>query len=148
MNHCRMRMRFYRASATLLLVLIACPGSFAAKKKADVDPRLKNIHSIFIAGNNPTTINARQNITDERFVRRFKVCFNLAEKADQADATLEISESRSRPNLYVDSTYASGTLTLKTGELVWSYTLRFPEDVANLRAVGILAQLRKAVCGN
>jgi hypothetical protein len=142
-------MRFYRLGTTLLLVLITCPGSFGAKKKAaEVDPRLKNLHSIFIAGNNPTAINTRNNATDGRSIRRLKVCFGVAEKPDLADATLEIGETVSRPTVYADSTYASASLTLKTGELVWSYTEGIPEDVANLRAVGVILALRKVVCGN
>ena len=139
-------MRFYRLGTTLLLVLIASTGSFGAKKKAGVDPRLKNVHSIFIAGNNPTAIDARANVTDERSIRRLKACFSLAGKPDLADATLEIGESVSRSNVYADSTYASASLTLKTGELVWTYAERFPEDVANLRAVGVILALRNAVC--
>jgi len=141
-------MRFPRAGATLLLALIGVVCAAGAKKKPDSDARLKNIHSIFIAGNNPTAINARADVTDERFVRRLKICFSVAEKPDQADATLEISEVPAPSKVYADSMNASGSLTLRTGELIWSFTPPFPEDVANLRATFLVSALRRAVCGN
>ena len=52
-------------------------------------------------------------MTADRSGRRLKLCFGLAEKADQADGRLEIGESTSESKVYTDSTYASGFLSLK-----------------------------------
>lgn len=102
--------------AAALIILLA---PFALLTKDHPDERLKSVSSIFVSGNNQAAEGARQAI------KNGKTCFVLADKAVGADATLEIANENQSMGGHIGalggrSSVVSGTLTLSTGELVWS----------------------------
>lgn len=92
------------------LVLASCTLTLAEDGK--VDPRLRQVKSIFISGNNKQAIEARKKVTTG------KACFTLAAKAADADAVLEVKEAQEDAILHTRG--ASAELTLKSGEMIWS----------------------------
>jgi hypothetical protein len=106
----------------LLAVLVGIPGLAPCKDKPDA--RLMTVTTVFVAGNNQAAEKARATL------RNGKTCLALATKADAADATLDISaESQTMGGMMGGfggrNWVASGTLTLKSGDLIWSYSSRF-----------------------
>jgi len=105
--------------AVTLLILTAA----AASCKDKPDPRLATVNTVFVAGNNQASEKARETL------RSGKTCLSLAMKADDADATLGISaESQSMGGQFGGfggrAWVVSGTLTLKSGDLIWSRSTR------------------------
>lgn len=88
------------------------------------DPRLRTVTSVFVAGNNQAAEKARATL------RGGRTCLTLAEKAADADAILEVTVDMQTQGGRVGavggrSWIASGTLTLRSGELIWSRSERF-----------------------
>jgi hypothetical protein len=81
-------------------------------KDAAHDPRLRTVKSVFISGNNKQAMEARKKMLSG------KACFTVASKATDADAVLEVKEAQEDGIL--NTRGASGELTLKSGEIVWS----------------------------
>lgn len=106
----------------LVLVFFLLPALSPCKEKPD--PRLNDVASVFVAGNNQAAEKARVAI------RNGKSCFTLAGKAADADAVLEIkadteTQGGTFGSLGARTWIASATLTLKSGDLVWSKSERF-----------------------
>jgi hypothetical protein len=121
----------------LMLSLIAAAAiPNAATCKDRPDPRLGTVGAVFVAGNNQAAEKARETL------RGGKTYLSLAMNADSADATLEIAaESQSMGGGFGSfggrTWIASGNLTLKSGDLVWSRSERFSDDP--LRSGGKIA---------
>jgi len=86
------------------------------------------VTAIFITGNNQAAEGARHELEGKR------TCFTLATKADDADAVLAIDASTQSEGSESGGLgggfggrhwIVSGTLTLKSGDLVWSHSERF-----------------------
>lgn len=104
--------------------VLAIAPAWIANGKDKPDPRVQAVTSIFVAGNNQAAEKARS------LLRGGKTCFVLADRAADADAVLEITaESQTKGgmigSLGARNWIASGTLTLKSGELIWSKSERF-----------------------
>jgi len=74
------------ARFAIVLFLLASPA--VGKRKEDkVDPRLKQIHTIFLKG----AFAAMKEVQDNRAEIEKDSCLKLAENADAADATVKVS---------------------------------------------------------
>jgi hypothetical protein len=87
---------------------------------------LKGVNSVFVSGNNQAAEAARQ------VLQEGKTCLTLATKASDADAVLDVSAEAQRQAGMIGgfggrSWIASGVLTLKSGDLVWSRSERFSD---------------------
>ena len=119
-----------RAILTVLILALAVLA------KDHPDERLRSVRTLFVAGNNQAAEKARQILRDG------KTCFALSTKGDAADATLEIAaESQTMGggfgSLGARTWIASGNLTLRSGDLIWSHSQRFSDDP--LRSGGKIA---------
>jgi len=108
-----------------VLLLLTFSGDLWPKGRP-VDSRLTTVSLVFVSGNNQAAERARDTLRDS------KTCLGLALNASDADAVLEISsESQSLGGSLGQmggrSSIASGTLTLKSGDLVWSRSERFSD---------------------
>ncbi|MCI0404137.1 MAG: hypothetical protein L0212_11555 [Acidobacteria bacterium] len=111
-----------RCSPLLVLTLLLCAPALLAKDKPD--PRLREVSTIFVKGNNQAAEKIRE------LLRKGKTCFQLATKAEDADAVLEVDADAAADPGSLGSFgrrewIVSGTLTLKSGDLVWSKSRRF-----------------------
>jgi hypothetical protein len=105
---------------SVLLIGTPTPG------KDHPDERLKDVTAVFVTGNNQAAEGARQ------ILENGKTCLSLAAKAADADAVLDVtadSQSQGGPmgGMGGRAWIASGTLTLKSGNLVWSRSARSPD---------------------
>jgi len=112
------------AAAVLTAAIAFLAGPCTARDRAD--ERLKRVTSVFVSGNNQAAEGARHTL------QTGKTCLTLASKATDADAILDISaESQSQGGMIGGmggrTWVASGTLTLKSGDLVWSRSERFSD---------------------
>jgi hypothetical protein len=109
-------MRYIVSVVTVALVAIAT-GQIQAGRKKTVNPRVREVRTIFIKGNNEAAVRARESL--EKFT-----CFRLASNPSQADATLELSQQQSvNGAIFLGSrerTIVSAELTNKDGDLLWS----------------------------
>ena len=101
----------------LMVGLLCLPeGAFSSKKKA-VDPRVRDVRTIFIKGNNEAAVKARQNLANW-------TCFGLASGPGQADATLDFSQQQSVSGALIsgnrERSIVSAELTTKGGDVIWS----------------------------
>jgi hypothetical protein len=99
-------------------------GVFALSAREHADERLRGITSVFVSGNNQAAEGARAEIG------KGKTCFALATKTAEADAVVDISaESQSQGGEFGSlggrEWIASATVTLKSGDLIWSRSERF-----------------------
>lgn len=110
-----------------ITIVVLMLFAVAAVGKDSPDSRVKQVTSVFVAGNNQAAEQAREEI------RKNKSCLVLATKADDADAVLAIDTdtkstgSRGFGEFGQRDWIASGTLTLKSGDLVWSRSERFTD---------------------
>jgi hypothetical protein len=107
--------------AFLLAVFLIIPVSAPCKNLPD--ERLKTVGSVFVRGNNQAAEAARQAL------RSGKTCLSLATKEADADAVLDIgNDSQTMGGQFggmgARTNVVSGTLTLKSGDLVWSRSER------------------------
>jgi hypothetical protein len=77
--------RFLFTVATLGIVA-SVPA--VGRKKGMVDPRVREVRSVFIKGNNEAAVKARDDLSRRR-------CLRLAKNAGAADATPEFSQQQS-----------------------------------------------------
>lgn len=105
-----------------LVVMLLVAAAFAAD-------RTGKISTIFVDGNNE----AAQKIRKE--IGKGKSCLALLSAKSEADAVLEVAENRQG---WPYSIMVSGTLTSKSGELIWSGTRGAAE--------GLLWDLKKSIC--
>lgn len=90
------------------------------------DARLLTVTSVFVQGNNQAAEGARQTL------RSGKTCLTLATKAADADAVLDVNADSQTQGGEIGgfggrAWIAAGTLTLKSGDLVWSRSDRFSD---------------------
>jgi len=104
------------------LLIVAAFALFASvpavgRKKAEVDPRVQEVRTIFIKGNNEAAVKARENLSKW-------TCFRLAKNASAADGILEFSQQQSVSGAVFSSnrerSIVSGELTSKDGDVLWS----------------------------
>lgn len=110
----------------LMLVLLLTASVFAGDKKSTTDPRIREVKTIFVAGNNQAAEEAR------KVLAAGKTCFALATKQADADATLDLSDQSGMDpggfgTLGQRHSVVSGTLTLKSGDLLWSHSERWSD---------------------
>jgi hypothetical protein len=92
--------------------------------KEQPNPRLQGLRSVFVSGNNQAAEGARNTLEGG------KTCLSIATKAEDADGVLAIdADTHSGDNSMLGTRdwIASGTLTLKSGDLVWSHSERFSD---------------------
>jgi hypothetical protein len=103
----------------------------AGRKKAEVDPRVQQVRSIFIKGNNEAAVKARENLSKW-------TCFHLAKNASEADGTLEFSQEQSVSGAVFSSnrerSIVSGELTSKDGDVLWSKSVTQDAGLINTGA--------------
>lgn len=109
----------------LLVFLLGLPIVAPCKDKPD--PRLATVTTVFVKGNNQGAKKARATLGSG------KTRLSLATKAEGADAVLEVAaESQSMGGGFGGfggrTWVVSGTLTLESGDLVWSHSQRFSDD--------------------
>jgi len=101
----------------LIVGLLCFPESAFTSKKKTVDPRVRDVRTVFIKGNNEAAVKARQNLSKW-------TCFRLAGGPGQADATLEFSQQQSVSGSPISAnrerSIVSAELTTKDGDVVWS----------------------------
>jgi hypothetical protein len=135
---------------TLVAVLLLSCIAFA-RSRPQSDPRLKDVHSIFVAGNNQAAQNAREEIRKD--ADKGKSCFSLASNPKDADAVFEMGSDTARNGAVLDTRdwIVSATLTLKSGDLIWSNSERFsdaPFMSGGKTAAKILyKELKRDACG-
>lgn len=110
-------------SARLCVVLLVFALGIA-QSRPKPDARLRTVLEVFIAGNNQGAEKARE------VLRSGKTCLRLADTIVDADAVLEISgDTQTQGGMLggfgARSWIVSGTLTLRTGQLIWSKSERF-----------------------
>ena len=113
-----------RGALTLLSVFIIAVVASDGKEKPDA--RLQSVTSVFVAGNNQAAEKARA------VLRSGRTCLVLAPKASDADAVLEVSVDTQTQGGMIGgfggrTWIGSGTLTLRSGELIWSRSERFSD---------------------
>jgi hypothetical protein len=113
-----------RGALVLLSIFIVAVVGSDGKEKPDA--RLRVVTSVFIAGNNQAAEKART------VLRSGRTCLVLAPRASDADAVLEVSVDTQTQGGMIGgfggrTWIASGTLTLRSGELIWSRSERFSD---------------------
>lgn len=114
--------KLYAAFAVLsALALSAHPPAVA--KRRYLDQRLHNVSKLFIKGNSQASDKARD------MLRQGQTCFILTTRPEDADAILEIQDSAIGTGSIVSprENTVSGTLTLSSGDLIWSDSARFSD---------------------
>ncbi len=92
---------------TIFLLMMVSAVQLAAKKPKTADPRLSQIKTVFVKGNNEASVKAREKLEE-------RTCYHLAPSEAKADAVLELECS-------VRGGRVSGVLTTtQGGEVVWS----------------------------
>src|SRR5579859_1812479 len=101
-------------------------GLFSAvlliSKPKDLDPRLREVRKVFVKGISEPAERAREALTKNS-------CLALAENSDSADGVLEIASDAASAGgrmggLGARNWLVSATLTLKSGDLIWSRSTR------------------------
>src|SRR5258706_1980586 len=111
-------------SYVALLLILLC--NYAAAKDTP-DPRVRAVKSIFVAGNNEAAEKIRSDIRNDS--EKGRACFTLVTKAADADAVLDVNDdSVKEPGLTTGRhDRVTGTLTTKSGDLIWSRTDSFSD---------------------
>lgn len=92
------------------ITILIIPYLATAKKKT-VDPRVREIKTIFITGSGTAAVKGRERLEE-------KTCYKLATNKDKADAVLQLNQD-------VEHAAGRGTVTAeltdtKSGDLIWS----------------------------
>src|ERR1035438_5287864 len=111
------------AKRIALCAFLALMFALVVAGKDKPDPRLTTVATLFVVGNNPAAEKARE------VLREGKTCLSLATKAGDADATLAVSAEGQSMGGSIGgfggrAWIVSGTLTLKSGDLIWSRSTR------------------------
>jgi hypothetical protein len=109
-----------------LVLVLVLPYGFALAKDTP-DPRLREVKTIFVAGNNEAAEKIRSDLRSDS--AKGKACFTLVTKVADADAVLEINDdSVKEPGLTTGRhDRVTGTLTTNSGDLIWSRTDSFSD---------------------
>lgn len=120
------------------------------------DARLQSLRSVFVSGNNQGAEQVREDLKKD--AEKSKGCLTLATNQKDADGTLDIqtdgnsSMGGGMGSLGGRNWIVSGTVTLKSGDLVWSHSERFSDTPlkSGAKTAGklVYSKLRKAACGN
>lgn len=101
----------------LVLAFLCLPESAFTSRKNTVDPRVRDVRTVFIKGNNEAAVRARQDLSKW-------TCFRLANSPSQADATLEFSQQQSVSGALFSAnrerSIVSAELTARDGDVLWS----------------------------
>ena len=101
----------------LVLAFLCLPGNASTSRKGPADPRVRDVRTIFIKGNNEAAVKARQNLANW-------TCFRLANNPSRADATLDFSQQQSVSGAIFSAnqerSIVSAELTAKDGDVLWS----------------------------
>jgi hypothetical protein len=119
----------------MLIVLcstLAISGLAGRRHEAPpVDPRLKDVRTIFVKGNNEAATIARDKLQEW-------TCFTLAAKEKKADAILELSDQSSVNGSMIsgnrERSTVSGTLTDQDGDILWSKSSSHDAGIVNTGA--------------
>jgi hypothetical protein len=114
-----------KSVCVFLVCLIWSP--LLPREKRHPHPELCELKTAFISGNSESATKVRQELEKRTWLR-------LVGSADKADATLDVSETRSEKNFPIrtEQTTVSATLTRNsTKEVVWSGSASFGEGVVN-----------------
>lgn len=119
----------FSGSKLLILCILFICGPFLTSPlypRQRGDKRLQTVVAVFVSGNNQAAEKARETLRSE------KTCLRLAPNAAESDAVLEIAlESQSQGGILGGfggrASIASGTLALKSGDLIWSRSYRFSD---------------------
>lgn len=109
---------------TILLVFLVA----LAFGKDVVDPRLKDVRTVFVTGNNQAAEKIRSEMRTDAGKKRS--CLSLITNPSQADATLEVAADRNltRNSVTRESDWIiNGTLTTKSGDIIWSSHAQFSD---------------------
>jgi len=128
-----------------VLAFLCLPGSAFTSRRQTVDPRVREVRTIFIKGNNEAAVGARQNLS--RWT-----CFRLVNSPSLADATLEFSQQQSVSGAIFSAnrerSIVSAELTAKSGDVRWSGSATQDAGLINTGAGGaasyVLRQLEAA----
>jgi hypothetical protein len=116
-----------RRTAILIATVTLASGLAFARNHEPADPRIASVKRIFVAGNNQAAESVRSELL------KGNACFNLVGKAADADAVLEVTgDSQTQGDAGFGAMggrnwIASATLTLASGDLVWSKSERFTD---------------------
>jgi len=104
-----------------LFALALC--SLGVAHNTNSDPRLLHVRAVFVSGNNQAAERARE------LLQEGGTCLSLATKASAADATMDLAEeSHSQGGQFgsmgARNSVVSATVTLASGDLVWSKSER------------------------
>lgn len=135
-----------------LILVVLVLGAFAAgRDNPSIDPRLKEIHSLFVSGNNQAAESVRNEIAKD--AQKGKGCFTQVTNEHDADAVLALNGD-STPDGTILATrdwIVSGLLTMKSGDQVWSHSERFSDApfMSGGKTAGKLLyiRLRREACG-
>ncbi|MCU1336351.1 MAG: hypothetical protein JWO19_1932 [Bryobacterales bacterium] len=106
------------------LVLWLAAGVLFAKDKPDA--RLREVKKVFVAGNNEAAEKIRSDLRKD--MEKRQGCLTLVTKPADADATLEVADDSVVRELGTRHDRVTATLTLKSGDLVWSHTDSWSDD--------------------
>jgi len=117
-----------RCSPLLVLTLLVCASGLLAKDKPD--PRLREVNTIFVKGDNPAAQKTRDGYRKGR-------CMIAVDSEIDADAVFEVDVVQTGNVATV-----SGVLTLQSGETIWRHVETAEGALAGERArLSLLLQL-------
>jgi len=143
-------MRISWPSLVLCWVLVPWALSPVAWTREKADPRLREVKTVFVLGSNEAAEKVRSEIRKD--TEKGKVCFSLATKASDADATLEVTNDSQMQQglLKTRNDRVTGTLTLRSGDLIWSKTDNFSDaplmSGVQTAAKLVYSRLKKDAC--
>ena len=121
------------------LLLVA----FTLSAKDKEDPRLRQVSKIFVTGNSRSANELRKALADLRKNTHWKnICISGVSNKDEADSTLDLAETvplGGGGDGSVRLPSSSATITLKSGDLIWSNDSQYS-------SLFILKRLNDAVC--
>jgi hypothetical protein len=97
----------------LMLAFLCLPESAFTSREKAVDPRVRDVRTVFIRGNNEAALRGRQDLSKW-------TCFRLANSPSQADATLDFSQQQGGALFHANRSIVSAELTTKDGDVLWS----------------------------
>ena len=121
---------------------------------SEVDSRLKDVHSVFVFGNNQAAEKIRSEMKNDS--EKGKTCLAIVTNPDRADATLEVAAESSMirgrsPMAREREWIINGTLTTKSGDMIWSAHSQFSDapftSGGDTAGKGLYRRLKLDVCG-
>lgn len=153
-------MKSVYVAIVLILGILLSANAFTTPRhhKGKIDPALAKIHKIYVKGNNEVAVDLRQDIIKDHQKYGANACFAAVGNAKLADGVLEVSSHEETATLSSlmggsgGAMAATGTLSDKQGNLIWSQSAHGHNGIARLSAKGaawgILQHLYEQACGN